>query len=278
MVADRALSLGSVQATNSGQGKIFKLCPKWYALLAGHVTFAEKFIQSVQGTVQHTPAIRDSIVSMRTCLEDSYRQCRQREIENQILFPQLMTADLLTARPASLLPLPNGHYSSLIKAINDFDTQTNVMICGFDANGCPHIMTIAEPGTCLSFDSLGYHAVGIGAEAALVRLAGMDTDRNEPVGKIIYGVFDAKVSTEIFQGISYEWDGEVLARGKDSAQKVPRPLIATLDRVYRAFPRSPFDDTFKEPRGWWKKLDAYARRIIPNTNTPLAHHVRTAKK
>ena len=103
-------------------------------------------------------------------------------------------------------------------------------------------------------------------------------DSHGPVGKVIYGVFDAKVSTEIFQGISYEWDGEILARGRDTALKVPRPLINLLDRVYRAFPRSPFDETFKEPRGWWKKLDAFAKKVMPNTRTPPAHHVRSAKK
>jgi hypothetical protein len=159
-----------------------------------------------------------------------------------------------------------------------FDADTSLLVCGFDNSGCPHILELHEPGTCASFDSLGYHATGIGQDAARVRLASMDTDRKNPLAQGLYGVFDAKVGTEIIQGISYEWDAEILVRGRAKARRVPGPLINMLDSVYRAFPRTPFDVTFREPNNWWKRLDTFAKSVFPSTKTPRAIPMRRAKK
>jgi hypothetical protein len=110
MVADRALTLGVVQATNSGQGKIFHLGPQWYALVSGDITFARSVINTIRSLILEDQSICDSEVSMQSCLEKSYQECRKAAIEDSILKPQLLTSDLLTARPKSLLPLNDAHY------------------------------------------------------------------------------------------------------------------------------------------------------------------------
>lgn len=267
-----------MQATNSGQGKIYHLATSWYALVSGDISFANNLILLARKELAADPSLYNSTLSLKSYLETLYQKCRDEAIEQQVLKPDLLTIPLFAARPSTLLPLDKTHYDSLLAAIRAYKAQTDILICGFDGTGRPHILCLDDPGVCTSYDSLGYHAVGIGTEAALVRLAGMDTDRKDPLAKSIYGVFDAKVNTEIYQGISYKWDGEVLCKGNMKSRKIPRQLIDTLDRVYRAFPRSPFDESFKEPKGWWRRLDAFSRKIMPGTITPRVHHVRRIKR
>lgn len=273
MVADRALSLGSLQATSTGAGKIYNIGRSWYALISGNVSFAECIIGPVRQQLSSDPALCDGVTLVQSCIEAIYREKRDEAIESEILRPQLLTIPLFRSRPAALQPLDKAHYDSILYDIKAYNTQTEIMVCGFDGSSNPHILSISDPGVSFSFDSLGHHSIGIGAEAARVRLVSMDTDRHSPLAKVIYGVFDAKVSTEEYQGISYEWDGEVLCKGNAKSRRIPRPLIDLLDREYRAFPRSPFDEGHVEPRGWCNKLDSFCKRLIPTTMTPKPNKV-----
>jgi 20S proteasome alpha/beta subunit len=277
MVADRALTIGALQATNSGPGKIFHLGTSWYALVSGDLSFAEGIIKAARKELISNPALCDSEVEVSALLERLYKQKRDEAVEAKILRPQLLTIPLYISRPTKMHPLDKTQHDSIAYAINSFTADTTILICGFDASGCPHLVSVADPGISLSWDALGYQAIGIGEEAARVRLASMDTDRNEPLAKIIYNVFDAKVSTEEYQGISYEWDGEVLCKGETKSRKLPRPLINTMDREYRAFPRSPFDEGGNEPRNWWGRLDKFCKQLLPNTVTPKPNRVSRPK-
>jgi hypothetical protein len=278
MVADRALSVGSLQTTATGPGKIYRLASSWYVLVAGDVSFAEGIIVRARQQLSSDASLCGSVLQVQSCLEGLYRQQRDEAIESQILRPQLLTIPLYRSRPSTLHPLDKAHYDAIRYAIENYSAQTDLMVCGFDSAGCPHILGMQDPGVCKSYDPLGYHAVGIGAEAALVRLSAMSTDRHDPLAKAIYNVFDAKVSTEEYQGISYEWDGEVLCKGQNKSRKIPRPLINMLDSEYRAFPQSPFDEWHREPSNWRRKLDAFAKRVAPNTATPKPNYVFRSRK
>ena len=89
------------------------------------------------------------------------------------------------------------------------------------------------------------------------------------LNKALGRAFDAKVKSEIRQGIGYDSDAEILVAGSNKSIPVPRNIIELLDRVYFAFPRSPFDHQVeRSPKDWHIKMWKFSRKIFPKSKMP----------
>jgi 20S proteasome alpha/beta subunit len=271
MVADKSVTYsgGTPMESDTSVRKIVPIGTSgWYALIAGDSTFALDVVYECE-QILFSNGVPSSGSEMMRHVKAAYQQCRETDISDRILKPRLLTKDLYTSRPSSLLPLPLSLTDAIDREVKDYSTSTRLLICGFDDGKVPHIFSICDPGVYDSHDLLGFHAVGIGQETALARLLSMDAEKADPLAKSLYGAFDAKVNAEIIQGIGYSWDAEILVVGNRKAFKVPRNIISLMDRMYEGFPRSPFDaDKSQMPQEWWNRLGDFITRIMPSSKMP----------
>jgi 20S proteasome alpha/beta subunit len=271
MLADKAATVSTMQADTN----VRKILPigtsGWYALTAGDPTFAEDVIERARSKIEGNQSIAASLPSMMTCVKEAYKECRENQLVDEILTPNLLDRTLVVARPAKLLPLQTSHYLKVVEDIARFKTGTRLLVCGFDSGKKPkpHIFSVQDPGIYLNHDSLGYWAIGIGDETALSHLLSMETSKKDEIPVALYQAFDAKVKSEIRQGIGYDSDAEILVAGSNKSIPVPRNIIELLDRVYFAFPRSPFDHQVeRSPKDWHIKMWKFSRKIFPKSKMP----------
>lgn len=154
---------------------------------------------------------------------------------------------------------------AIAKKIEDFNLSCHLLVCGFDLNGAPHLFTVIEPGVSHAYDLVGFHAVGSGYETAIGRLLWQEVNPEEELERILYGLFDAKASAEIIQGVGYEWDGQIMVHGKDPMD-VPDRIKKIIDQVWVCKSQSPFERDVDEddvpPRTWKRILKTYAEECL----------------
>ncbi len=274
MLADKASTIGTRTHAMQADTRVRKIVPigrcGWYGLIAGDPTFAMDVIGEAKSKIETTPSICESSQAMMNCMKVAYQKCRETSLVDTVLTPNLLDKQLVVARPNTLLPLERTHYLQVVKDISEYSAGCSLLICGFDnaRKPKPHIFSVSEPGVYANHDLLGYWAIGIGNQTAMSRLLSMDTSKNDELAKSLYGAFDAKVNAEIMQGVGFDWDAEILPSGRRKSVPVPGSIINLIDRVYSAFPRSPFDDANRSPKEWHNKLGKFTRKIFPKAKNP----------
>jgi hypothetical protein len=173
-----------------------------------------------------------------------------------------------------MLPLPKYIYEDLDKERSDFERSywsANLLVCGFDAVGKPHIFGVDWPGKAYGEDKSGYAAIGIGADSAEGRLMWLESDRDDNLDRVLWGSFDAKVQAEIMQGVGYSWDAHILLKtSPKEAKRVPDELQETMDKAITLLTHSPFA-TMKEkldpwelpPDDWKEQITKFPESLIP---------------
>jgi hypothetical protein len=108
------------------------------------------------------------------------------------------------------------------------------LVCGFDPNDKPHIVTISEPnvftgthGYVNHYDQPGYWAIGSGERNALTRLAARGQHFLKPLHETIYNVIEAKVAAESAHGVGEETFLAVHQSSKSEGEKQACFLEAT---------------------------------------------------
>src|SRR5271156_3692679 len=111
----------------------------------------------------------------------------------------------------------------------------------------------------------GYAIVGGGEDASRGRIIWSDLERSESLGSVMYDVFDAKVATEIVQGVGYEWDWKILVGGK-KPQNVPERIDHLIDILWISSNRSPYAPKLGKretpPDDWKKVLEEFEAKIL----------------
>jgi hypothetical protein len=271
MVADKATTVASMQADTN----VKKILPignsGWYAMIAGDPTFALDVVERAKAKIDSDPTACENLHKMMSCVKKAYQDCREANLVDEVMTPNLLTKELVVARSARLLPLDRQHYQEVVDDISKFDTGSSLLVCGFDRAKTPrpHIFSITEPGVHSNHDLMGYWSIGIGKETALARLLSMGTSTKVEIPEALYGAFDAKVNAEINQSIGYGTDAQILVRGRTKSVPVPESVIGLLDRVYSSFPRSPFDQEVNaSPKDWPQRICKFARRLFPKSKVP----------
>jgi hypothetical protein len=242
----------------------------WYTLIAGDPSFAQEVVEQAGRQLEADKTQSGSASKMMHCMKEAYQRCRETAVVDNVLAPNMLTKDLVVARPASLLPLQADHNDLIVNQVAEFRVGSSLLVCGFDARKTPqpHVFRVRDPGICESCDLTGFFAIGVGSETAMARLLRMETSRADDLSKALYGAFDAKVNAEIIQGVGYDWEAEILVVGKEKSIKVPRKIVNLINSVYEGFPRSPFDSVGVSPRGWPRRLANFTRRVLPSSRVP----------
>ena len=171
--ATTALDLGSVKVERLIGAEAWS---SWLCMYSGDPTTHTKLLHYIRTSLD--AATRWSHADVMTILEDAYTAVVDREVERRISprqFGIASLADLSTPQYA-------GH-NTLISTLMDLEIKTretvlnelcvdptNLLVCGFDGNNEPHIISTDAVGNCTSHDAYAFHAIGINADSAMAWL------------------------------------------------------------------------------------------------------------
>lgn len=262
-IADRAVtypSYGSPVQSDSGMKKIIDVGDtRWCALFSGDASFAQQIVARVAEKAKVVGIGVIDFAWMEKNAGLAYQECFEETVEKQVLRPFLFTKADFISRSKDLQPLDPQIVASVNEKLQDFQLSCQIMFCGFDSKG-PHIFTVVEPGASQWNDQEGHNAIGIGREAATSRIAFLETESSESLPSVFYDVFDAKVASEIIQGVGYEWDGRVLVAGKPPIE-IPKNIKKLIDQMWMCNNRSPYaealDDDDIAPQNWKSKMKKF---------------------
>ena len=276
-VTDKAITYGSQLAIQSDTTikKVISIGQSgWHVLLAGNPSFATAVVRKAERlmTTKEFKSCATSEVSMMSCMEHAFTNCWEALAEKVVLQPSLLTTDLWRKRGRGLQPLPKEVVEKVNARFEKFGVRTTLLVIGFDYKkiSMPHIFTIGGTGQGSSHDLMGFNAVGIGQHTAMGRMMFLEVDRDNPLDRNLYDVFDSKANAEMTQGVGYASDIYVLVRGRRELVEVRRDIKELMDDTFTWEINSPFErlnpDKKERPKRpdpkWMKKIQSYASEIL----------------
>ena len=273
-IADRAItypSYGSPVQSDSGMKKIMDVGDtRWVALFSGDSSFAQQVVANLATKAKAKGEGASDFDWMEPNAELAYQECYEQFVEDQVLRPFLLKRETFISRSKDLQPLDSQIVSSVNTKLAEFEFSCQLMFCGFDSNG-PHIFTVVEPGAAQWNDLEGYNAIGIGREAATSRIAFLEIKSEDSLPSVFYDLFDAKVASEIIQGVGLEWDGRILVNGK-SPIEIQEKAKKLIDQMWMVHNRGPYypemDEDDIPPQTYRAKMKKFCDEWLATSPRP----------
>ncbi len=165
-------------------------------------------------------------------LSTVYSQYRDQKIEEQIIRP-MVGPDFVAFRarggtlPAYLQVQP-GIYQQLVVQSSQFNLGVEVILAGIDTGGT-HLYYLGHPGGLISFNKIGYNAVGSGAAHVAIKFALELQNPSCSLAETLLNVYSAKKAAEVAPGVGQQTEIKVVS--SDGVWSAPEALIETLERV-----------------------------------------------
>jgi hypothetical protein len=198
---------------------------------AGNGLYVSEIFQRAKAGYQNFPAA--TVAQIANSVKEAYAKYRDEKIEEQIIKPTL-GPDFLAFRakggtlPAYLQPQA-GIYQQIIVQSNQFNLGVELIVAGIDGSGS-HVYYVGHPGTMVSFDKIGYNAVGSGASHVAIKFALDCLHPNTPLGDVLLAVYAAKRAAEVAPGVGQETEIKVISSG--DIWSVPTALMDVLKDVH----------------------------------------------
>lgn len=125
--------------------------------------------------------------------------------------------------------LPPDIVVTLDHQIANYDYGLGLLIAGADPDEA-HIYGIRNPGETDCYDSLGYHAIGIGAMHAVSSLIANGCLPSIDVKHAVYFTYEAKRSGENAPGVGSDTDMAIIRDG--SHRYLSDEEIKALEKIY----------------------------------------------
>lgn len=272
-LADKGVSYGETIQWDSDASKILRLgLQNTHVMVAGgdpHIT------RVLAPLLAREEEIGKNIQNTIKICEEEYKRALDELVQLNVLSPRLLTREeYIKGVSGDRL---NDFFRAIASEIDEFKMNCALMLCGFDSEKKPFIISLENPGIGTNFAINGFHAIGTGWEKAISRFLYSEYKRTNPVERILYDLFDAKAFAEMNSSVGYEWDVKVLTA--NGIHEVPAPTRKLIEQVWAKYNRSPFekrepDDLRNPPRDWAKQLSHFFSRMTGRV--PL-NMVRTVK-
>jgi hypothetical protein len=146
----------------------------------------------------------------------------------------------------------------------------SMIFSGFDPTG-PHIFSASTPaGQVVPCDWQGFQVIGAGEETARNHLIWSEFDKDDSLESVLYDVFNAKVATEVIQGIGYAWNWKVIVAGQ-KPKPLPKRIDRLVDKVWETLNRSPYSPSLpkkeRAPSNWKERLAAFAAELLTSNES-----------
>jgi hypothetical protein len=213
--------------------KIEVLTPNCVAMGAGASLFVSEIAERTRLGVANGGLPRT--IQVVSLAKDAYAALRNEKIEEQILQasfgPEYATYKARgSTLSAYLQPQPNI-FQQIVFQMSQFNLGIEVLVVGCDDNAS-HIYYLGHPGTLVSFDKLGYNAIGSGGLHAMVALHLGSQCPHSSLAATLYAVYDAKIASEVAPGVGQKTEIAVLSR--DGIWKCPDSLVEKLKEIRKA--------------------------------------------
>ena len=166
-------------------------------------------------------------------LRSRYVHIRQQLANRRILEPRGLSFASFY-REGGISRVPPELAMALDSNIQQSQLGIFLIVAGIDSSG-PHIFGIDDPGQCVCFDPIGYHAIGSGQRHALLRLVGLNQHQNTSMDEALGNVYMAKRAAEVAPGVGAATDMLVITQVKGTIQIIRTDVIMPqLENWYNA--------------------------------------------
>lgn len=272
-LADRALTFPGAAASAQSDSGVTKIIDipntHWCAMFSSDdLAFPEFVLRIVAREVGKRKRSEIDRAVMEQAVKTAFFEQWQLEVEDRVLKPKLLTRESLKAVPPETRDarLLNAEYLNILaQEMAEYRNNCSMIFCGFDADG-PHIFSSSTPaGEINPCDWQGFQVMGEGEETARNHLIWSEFDKDDSLESVLYDVFNAKVATEVLQGIGYAWNWRVIVKGR-KPQPLPKRIDKLIDKVWEAFNRSPYGSKRnredKTIRSWKKRLGRFSEGLL----------------
>lgn len=194
--SDRMVSMGGYFSGDDLTRKVDPLRIGWWSLIAGdNISPAIPIIANIN-ELELEP---ETLANVSKVVKGAYRAQRLQQIEDEILSALGFTWEEFRAHGKERLT--ELAYDRITEQIRSYDLSLELLLCGFDPKGAPHIFTIQNPGKTEYYDKLGFWAIGSGSHQAIASLFSTHFGKYQPLEVCIAKVLAAKFGAESAMGV-----------------------------------------------------------------------------
>ncbi len=208
------------------RAKIFSLSDYCIAMTAGDALKPIEVIPKVRATIheQKDPPHVGAIIDIT---KNWYQKLRLEQAEELYLRPRTINAELFYSEGAKIFP--GNLHSFLDQQFTEYDYNLEILVAGVDQVGA-HVHAVVNPGVAGSYDTVGFHAIGVGQMHAIQSFVAHRYDTATPLAKCLHIVYAAKKASESAPGVGVDTDVSFITGGK--IQTIGSENVRNLEEIY----------------------------------------------
>jgi hypothetical protein len=201
LVTDQKVAFGDFSADDAVLKNVPFIFP-WAVLFSGddisyaHAVIERAFEEAMQATRSHGKPLTGADIA--EILYEELVKERQRLIEASVLRKYGFTTD--TFRDTGKNLCTESFYGELIYKISQIEISIKLLLCGFNKEHDAEIWSIEPDSPPQNYDTLGFWAIGSGANSAVSSLAHsvehQGVNRFKEIEDVLYSVLAAKFMSE----------------------------------------------------------------------------------
>lgn len=210
-----------------GIPKLEIICPACMVLTAGDALAHADLCRVVRNTVRLLSQPR--IVVITEEVRKAYVAMRLQAISQRLLEPRGWKLDDFYGKYIRIVP--TDIVVTLDHQIANFNYGLDVLVAGADADEA-HIYGLRHPGEVDCYDSIGYHAIGIGYIHAVQNLIANKYLSSLGTNLAVYFAYEAKRSAEVAPGVGKDTDMVIIT--KKGYKMVATEQVSMLNDIYES--------------------------------------------
>lgn len=212
--------------------KIFQISPNCISLTAGNALRPVELIPKLKTILTKIPPI--SQVAEKT--KELYQILRSNQAEDIFLRPRTISKEIFYSRGASFLP--PDLFRAIDRDFTSFNYGLDILIAGVDNKA--HLYGVSNPGIVNCYDTIGFHAIGIGFLHAIQIFIASSFKTSYNIDEAISIVYAAKRAAEAAPGVGQETDICLVTR--EQIVDLPEDIIKELANIYDEVRKTPSEE------------------------------------
>lgn len=208
-----------------GIPKLEEICPSCIVLTSGDALAHADLCRVVRGRISGISRPKTTVITEE--IRKGYVAQRLKKIEERFLASRGWT--LKDFYETHVRAMPPDLVVTIDNQIASYDYGLQIIIAGADPDEA-HIYGIRHPGEVDCYDSLGYHAIGIGSMHAISSLIANGCLPTANIKMAVYLTYEAKKNAESAPGVGQDTDMAIVREG--SYQIIDSDQISLLEKIY----------------------------------------------
>lgn len=208
-----------------GIPKLEVICPSCIVLTAGDALAHADLCRAVRERISGLSRPRTAAITEE--VRNSYVAHRLKTIEERFLAPRGWT--LGDFYETHVRRMPPDLVVTIDNQIASYDYGLQILIAGVDSDEA-HVYGIRHPGEVDCYDSLGYHAIGIGSMHAVSSLIANGYLPTASIKMAVYLAYEAKKNAESAPGVGNDTDMAIMKQS--GYEVVTKDQISLLEAIY----------------------------------------------